>query len=262
MGALESGKSLVDLVLAKLPESLRAEAKKAFDAPEAKDAVILLGDSALARSDYSKAMDDLKTKQTELDDQIAAVTEDSRRLNGWWAENSPKLKSLEEENAALKAGKTVPPKKDDPPPPSGLTKEDVDKILLERDRGYASVLAVTTALTAKHLKDFDEVLDVNELVEIATKGKVSLTDAYEQKHADKLKAKAKAEDDARVKKLVDEQLAEERKKLAAQPFPLQNQTPAAIDILQQKDRDLSQYSAEAAAAEYERLVAANAARSV
>ena len=60
MGAFESGQSFIAGVLAKLPAEQQAQAKAIFDAAEAKDAVALIGDGALARSDYSRHMDELR----------------------------------------------------------------------------------------------------------------------------------------------------------------------------------------------------------
>ena len=63
MGAFEDGSSFLAGVLAKVPEDLRAQVKAAFERPEAKDAVTLLGDGVLARSDYSKHMDQLRAQE-------------------------------------------------------------------------------------------------------------------------------------------------------------------------------------------------------
>src|SRR5262245_7537543 len=84
MGAFESGQSLIAGVLAKLPPEQQAQAKAIFDAAEAKEAVTMIGDQALARSDYSRSMDQLREKE-------GALTEYYARLNTWYDENKTLL---------------------------------------------------------------------------------------------------------------------------------------------------------------------------
>src|SRR5262252_8094600 len=99
MGAFETGQTFLAGVLAKLPAEQQAQAKAIFEAAEAKDAVTLLGDGALARSDYSRSMDQLREKEQ-------ALNEYYEKLNGWYGENK----------AALDQARTpVTPPKTDPP---------------------------------------------------------------------------------------------------------------------------------------------------
>lgn len=245
--ALDSGKALLDAVLAKLPESLRADAQKAFTAPEAADALTLLGDSTLARSDYSKAMDDIKAKEE-------AITADYEKLTDWFTTNKAtldKVTPLEAEIARLKGEKPKEPEK-----VVALTQEDLQKAFDVRDQGYAAVLALSTTLATKHLRDFNEILDMTDLVTYATGKRIGLKEAYEQKFAEQIATKAKAAEDTRIQKLVDDKLTEERKKFTEQPFPLRNQQPSVLDILDTKDKKPSDHTVDTAVAEYERLTAA------
>lgn len=249
--ALDSGKSFLDAVLAKLPESLRADAAKAFAAPEAAEALTTLGDGVLARSDYSRSMDELKTQQE-------ALASDYEKLNTWYDQNKERLgkvTTLEAEIARLQGN--PPPKPDDKkePPVSGLTKEEVAQILEDRDKGYAGVLALTTSLATKHLRDFNEVLDVNALIDHATKNKVDLKMAYETVHKDQLAAKAKAEEDARINKEVETRLAD-RLKGQPLPYPVRGSSPSVLDILDNKQDSPANHTLDTAVAEYDRLQAA------
>ncbi len=250
--AFDAGKSLLDLVLAKLPENLRTEVAQKLGAPEATDAITLLGDSALARSDYSTRMDEITAKEK-------AIAEDYDRLNTWFTENKAQLDkaaALEKEVATLKGGK--PPVADPTPTPApstGMTKEDLEKLLQARDESYAGVLALSTTLATKHLRDFNEVLDMNELVSFATSKQVSLADAYKVKFADKIAAKAKEQEDARINQLVEVRLAEVRKQDVNQPFPLRNQSPSVLDVLTSPTDKPANHTLDTAVAEYERLTA-------
>jgi len=142
-------------------------------------------------------------------------------------------------------------------PVAGLTQADVEKILTDRDSGYAAVLGLTTTLATKHLRDFNEVLDVNALIDFSRKHRVALydpraeQDAYRALHGEQLTKKANDEEQARVDKLVNERLAE-RLKASPQPFPVRGAEPSALDALEQTDRS-TRYTADSAAALYERL---------
>jgi hypothetical protein len=249
--ALDSGKAFLEAVLAKLPENLRESARATFTAPEAADALTAVGDGVLARSDYSRSMDEINAKE-------AQITEDYEKLNAWYAENKDTLAKVPTLEAELaKRGGTPPP--DIPPkepPVTGLSREDLDKVLEDRDRNYAGVLAYTNTLTAKHLNDFKEVLDVQGVIDHAQKNKVSLDQSYRTLYAEKIAAKLKAEDDARINKTVEERLAEERKKFSDQPFPLRNTSPSVLDILEAPTDKPANHTVDTAVAEYERLTAA------
>ena len=251
--ALDSGKAFLEQVLAKLPESVRESAKTAFSAPEAADALTLLGDGALARSDYSRNMDEIKAKETQL-------TEDWEKLNEWYAprkalvDKYPTLDAVEAEIAKLKGEPVIKPPTPAPAVPQvGMTKEELEAHLTQRDQGYANVLAYTTTLATKHLRDFNEVLDVSDLVAKATKNRQSLADAYQATFGEKLKAKADQEESVRIDKLVAEQLAVKLKERTDQPFPLRNASPSVLDVLESKDDSPSKHNLDSAVAEYERL---------
>lgn len=250
--AIESGKAFLASVLAKLPENLRADAEKALTAPEAADALTVIGDGVLARADYSKKMDDLASKE-------AVVLEDFERNQTWFEQNKERLGKVEtlEETIAKLQGQPPPKPEEKVVPATGVTADDVMKIVNEQAQGFAGVLGISTTLTAKHLRDFNEVLDMNQVIAHATKKKVSILDGYKDLFAEQIKAKADAEEKARIDKLVEERLGEEKKKFAGQPFPLRNQQPSVLDVIEQKG-DPSKYTVDEAVAEYERLQSAKA----
>jgi hypothetical protein len=251
--AFESGKSLADLVAAKLPEAIRAKFQEALTAPEAAEALTLLGDSALARADYSRSMDEIRDKTEKLKEQEAVVLEDYQNLQTWATQNKDQLArvpTLEAEIARLQ-GKPAPPA-EVKPPVAGLTEEKLAEILSQRDAGYADVLGLGIEVGAKHLHTFGEPPDMRGVITLAKKHGISLEAAYQQKYGDKLAERAKTEYDAGIEKRVAERLAEERKQ-TNQPFPLRNASPSVLDVLAQPDRKPSDFGLDAAVAEYERL---------
>ena len=252
--ALDSGKAFLDQVLAKLPESVRDQARTVFTAPEASDALTLLGDGTLARSDYSKSMDDLKAKEAQLAD-------DYQKLTTWYdgaKDRLAKVETLEEQIARLQGN---PPPPADPiraaakeEPVSGLTKEELAAALEERDRSYAGVMALSNRLTAQHLRDFNEVLDIDALIAHAQTKRVDLKTAYDQVHAEKIAAKAKAVEDERTAKLTAEIEARVRKEIG-QPYPIRNAAPSVLDILDNQQDKPANHTVDTAVEAYERLQA-------
>lgn len=255
--ALEAGKSLADLILAKLPESLRDSVKTALTAPEATDALTLLGDSALARADYSRSMDDLKAKEAQL-------TEDYTKLNDWWATKQAEFAEYEKlkDDPRLKNPASKPPVDPNAPPPVDpskfVSKEDFEKLLRAEQMQAANFMGLQNALTLKHFQDFGEVLDTRELLADKKLGTAlpdgrtyGLIDAYQTKYSDKLSERDKAREDARIKKLVDEGVAERMKGVNPAMVPIR---PGAspLDVLDSKTEP-NQFSPDAAAQEYLRL---------
>lgn len=262
MGALESGSSFLTGALAKLTAEQQAQVKAIFDAPEAREALITIGDGVLARSDYSKHMDELKTKETGLQAKYDELTD-------WYEKNQSALQDyvqIKPEYDRLKvsgAGGTPPPKKDDPPPmdPRAAARE----VLTELGQDYLQVSAWLSAKTATHFATFQEPLDTMALISHPKLGKpvagqpgrvFSLNDVYQEQFGDRLTQKAKEAEDKRIQQLVDAKLAEERAKLGSTtlPFPLRPDA-SVLDVLQTQT-DPAQFSVDAAVAEYQRLVAA------
>lgn len=263
-GALEDGQSFLAGVLAKLPEEQRAQVKAILDDPKAKDAVTLVGDSVLARSDYSKHMDALKKQETE-------VLTIQQQQTDWWNANKARLEqaaTLEAENTKLKAGGTGDG-------PKGLTSEEAAKLVADQiaqnERGYANLMFFSQTMGAKHQALFGEPLDMMELGANPKLGKpilgtdrtFSLQDAYNEKHGERVSTKAKETEDKRINDEVEKRMVEERKKLIAQPFPLRGGQPEAsvLDILNTKEGPAA-HTVQTAVDFYEKLQADKAGAGV
>jgi len=255
MGAKEAGSSFLTGVLAKIPEGQRAQVQAAFEAPEAADALITIGDGVLARSDYSKHMDDLTKQNTDLQ---AKFTE----LNDWWTANEAALreyKTIKPEYDTLKAGG-----KPSIPDPVDARKVAMD-VVNEAGREYVSVSAWIAAKAVEHLHRFQEPLDTMALVANPKLGKpvpgqpdrvFSLNDAYQEAYGEKVATHLKAAEDARINKLVEDRLSEERKK-HGQPFPLASETVLPIDTLSDPNRP--KHDLDSATALYESLLSGRGA---
>ena len=263
MGAFESGQSFLAGVLSKLPAEQQAQAKAIFEAAEAKDAVTLLGDGALARSDYSRSMDTLREKEQALNEYYT-------RLDGWYTDNKQALDAARQRGNGGGGGDPTPPGDPALPPTGGglLTEADIRRIADERindaGRDYIAVTAFLATQGAKHSHLFQEPLDMTELVANPKLGKpvygqpgriYSLQDAYMERYGERIQQKQKEAEDKRINDEVDKRLSERLKQTqSVHPFPLRAES-SPLDVLQTKEGP-AQHTLDSAVAEYERLVAA------
>lgn len=267
MGAFESGQSLLASVLAKLPESHRAQAEALFNSAEAKDAVTLVGDSALARSDYSKQMDALRSSTTELQQKEQQLVSEFDRLNQWYEVNKSALDDYKTIKANGGGHPNPDPRAPAPPAkPDAVSAADLQRLFDERfsdaSRDVVALTAFISTQAGRHYAMFGEPLDATEIAANPKLGRpvagqpnriFSLQDAYNEKFGEKVAAKQKEADDKKFNDEVERRLSEERKKLVSgHPFPLRGDAPSVLDILQTKDGP-AQHTLDTAVAEYERL---------
>jgi hypothetical protein len=256
MGAFEDGSSFLAGVLAKLPEEKRAQVKAIFEDPEAKDAVVVIGDGVLARPDYSKKMNDLQAEK-------AALTEKFTELNTWYEANQVALteyKTMKPEYERLKGGTPDPLKPIDP-------RQAALDVVNEAGAEYVQVSAWLADKSQEHKDMFGERVSLQELVRNPKLGKpivgqpgrvFSLADAYTEKYGERVAAKQQELHDKAINDEVEKRLGEERKKLATQPFPLRGEPPSVLDALQTKDGSAT-HTLDTAVNEYERLQQARGA---
>lgn len=260
MSAYDAGKSFLAGVLARLPESQRAQAQAIFEAPEAKDALTTLGDGTLARADYSRQQDALAEKQRQFD----ALYQQNQ---DWYQKNEAALREytqIKPEYDALKASGGVRP----PTPPTAPTFGETDARKIAEDLvNQAAVDAIgisawTSTKAVEHFQTFGEVLPTQELLNAAMAARragqadVTLDTVYQQKYGDRLREKATAAEQARFEQEVQKRLAEERGKGGTLPFPTRTEA-SPLDTLGQAPTP-GQYGVDAAVAEYYRLQQAKA----
>lgn len=256
--ASDAGKSFMAGVLSKLPEAVRGQVQTIFESADANAALEVIGTGALAQPEINRQLDDLRTKQKELDDIRAAN-------QTWYANNKAALEEyvkIKPEYDKLAAGG------EPPEPKPGMSPEEVNRAIAashqERDRYIAGALALSMDLAAKHMYMFKEPLNTTELLSNPKLGTVvngqtfGLMDAYNEKHGERVTKHVADEEAARIQKLVDEQV---KVKMAAlpqnqqHPFPLRDPSPSPLDALT-AERKPADFTIDSAVAEYERLQAA------
>jgi len=276
-GAFEDGQAFLAGVLAKIPdEGLRAQAKTLFESTAVKDAVTVIGDGVLARSDYSKHMDQIKIQDQALKDKLTAATDLYDQNSAWYQTNKaaleeyPTLKTRIGELEAGDGGDPDPNKaKEKPVVLDKKTIEEtiagmLDENLAARERGYVDVVAFMQDTGFQHQQMFGTPVAMRELVGNPKLGKpilgqpgrtFSLQDAYNEKYGVEVAAKVKATHDKEIEDEVQKRLGEERAKQAGMPFPLRNGSqPSVLDVLT-TEKGASAHTLDTAVAAYESLQA-------
>lgn len=258
--AVDAGKQFIAGVLAKIGNAdQRAAVEAAFNDPANADALVVVGSGALGQAEINRRFTEITAKESALDADRATLTE-------WYETRKTALTEYD----AWKANGGQPPANTPPATPPAIdttglvSKDDLAKIMREEQLAAANFLGLQSVLTMDHYKKFGEIIDPRELLTDPQLGKpkpeggvYGLKDAYQTKYATQLTAHAQAAEDARINKLVEERMAEERKKAGPLGIPLRS-TPAPLDLLEDPNAkpDLSAFSAQAAADEYARLQAA------
>ncbi len=262
--AVNAGKAFLAGVLAKIsdPEK-RAQVEATFNDPANKDALVVVGSGALAQSDINKKYTDLQAEEAKLKDLQATVDSDFQKLNAWYEPRQADFAIVDKLKAEgkWKDGPVADPLAPHKPtegidPSKYLSLEDFNKQMQGQQMAAANVMALMSRLTLQHRDRFGEILDASELLSDPNLGKngYGLIDAYQTKFKDKLTEYSTNQENARVNKLVEERLAEERKKNPGLTVPLRSPIGASpLDYLDGSMKAPEGNLAELAAAEYDRL---------
>jgi hypothetical protein len=151
-------------------------------------------EGVLARSDYSRMMDEGRTELNSARQQFdGEVAEARARIAGWeeWygtaskqvADSTGKLKQYRERFGELDG--TAAPKE------KSLSEEEFQRKLTEELQKH-DIAAITfatdlTSVQIEHLKEFKETLDPNKLIETATKRGIGIKQAYQELVAPKIR---------------------------------------------------------------------------
>ncbi len=258
--ASDAGKAFMAGVFAKLPEGVRGQVETAFAAAEAEAALEVIGTGALAQPEINRKLDELRAKETEAQQKLES-------LNAWYSENKAALDeyvAIKPEYDDLKAKGGHPPVTPPATPPD--PRKVAEDVINEAGREYVNVSAWLAGKAVEHSLMFNEALNVMELVSDPRLGKpisgqpgrvFSLQDAYTSKYGERVQQKAKEAEDKKFNEEVERRMAEERKKLTGQPFPLRDgqPSPSVLDVLKTPDGSAA-HTVDTAIAEYERLQAA------
>jgi hypothetical protein len=152
----------------------------------------------MARQDYSKNMDTLKTDRDAFD----ASQVEHKKKEAEWLKFHAELKAIEaQQQAAGGNGDPIDPA--DPqvnPDDKPLTRKEMQAELAQRDNAYVSLLETTVNIQNAHQATFGEALPVTEVKKFAAEQQLPLQQAYDKfieprlakKREDDLEASKKA----------------------------------------------------------------------
>lgn len=230
MNAQEAGRAFLAEVLALIPEDQQAAARAALEAST--QALETLGAGYLRQSEFSRQMDQLRGEQQRLEQWRG-------ELDSWWNDHKTKL----EEYERIKAGGGNPNPNPNPnpgnpnpspsPSPGTFSREDFLRELEAREAAAVGAIVTTNMLSAKHFKEFGEVLDVGALLRDPRIKDLGLQGVYEATFKERYEQRAKEAEDKRINELVQARLLEERKK-APLPYPVSGREPHFLDALETK----------------------------
>lgn len=260
--ASDAGKAFMAGVLAKIPdETLRAQVETAFNDPRSEEALVVVGAGALAQPEINRKFTELEEAQAALTTKRAELEEVQQKQVNWWSVQEPKVRAYDEikpEYDRLKEGKD--PVGVDEAALTAMRKEFGDQLAGIQREGV-NLMAFMSELAVRHYAEFQEKPDLQALLADPNIGKplgdgrtYGLVQAYETKYGPQIKERHDKVEQARIDKLVDEKLAA-RMKDAPGPFPLRNQAPSALDILETGGKP-EDHTVDTAAALYDQLQSA------
>jgi hypothetical protein len=220
MAKKDEGQKYVESLLALIPEEKRTAVKEALAQDQVYEHV---GEHVMARSDYSRAQDQLKQSAD-------AVLGYKSQLDTWYQTVNQELARGSEALRRLESIKGDEPQTDPaatPATPSGLKQEDVEKVLAERigqnEQQTLGLVAYVTTLAQAHYARYGEPLDVGNLIGESRRVGRPLPQVYEEKTREKreaLEAKQAKQEREKLREEVRGELLAEQRKSGHGAYPL------------------------------------------
>ena len=185
--------------------------------------VSALGDGVAGQSEIDRQLQDLRTQRTSLETQQEQLDEREQRLQGWHGDLS---KWYTDNQELVRRGKAAAPGSPDPLkpekpviPPGVLTEDAWNERIAQERAGVLGFTRDTNQLMRDHFSKFQEIVDIDPLLQHPKIRELGLIGVYEQVHKDRLdkwKADATAAAEEKIR-------ADERQKvqasMASMPYP-------------------------------------------
>lgn len=219
----EIGKSIFERALAKLPKEKQDKLQELLS----EDTVLeTIGEHGLMREDYSRLADEAKAEQA----QAQAVY----NANLTWREQKAiEIERGKEAIGALERMKAAGLKLDDPsgsgtpaapatpaPASSGLTKEEIEKMLRGTESQGLQVMGALNDIAISHYAEFGEKIKTSEIIAAAQKQGVDLNTAYDTMVADRRAERQKKELAKQLEEAEKRGAEKERARQSAAPYPI------------------------------------------
>lgn len=243
-----AGQTFMQAVLAKLPEAKRAQAAAIFTGEDVDPVIETLGEGAMLRGDYSKAHNELGTREAEIQTHWT-------RLNTWYAGKKGDLEKADALQAKINeleaagagagdgTGDGGPPAGDGKPngnappmtkdallktlgldPTQMVTREQLAQAINTTERGMLAFYNEADPLAVEHFKTFGEVLDTSSVFGHPKIQELGFKACYLDLHKDKFETLATKQQEEHDKKIADAAVADYQKENAGAGFPIPGRT--------------------------------------
>lgn len=219
----EVGKTIFERALAKLPK----DKQDAFAALMSEESVLeVVGEHGLMREDYSRLADEAKAAAAQAQGVYDANLNWRQEMGAEIAKGKEAVSALERMKAAgLKlegdgAGAGTTTTTTPTQTPTGLTKEDIEKMLRGTESQGLQVMSALSDLAISHYAEFGEKIKTGDIVAAAQKQGVDLATAYNGLVADKREERQKKEFEKQLAEAEKRGAEKERAKLSAAPYPI------------------------------------------
>lgn len=243
----EGAKTFLAEVFQKIPEDKRAGVADVLQAPEVLE---MVGQNLLRQQEFSRFMD---AGRSQLESERQQVVAQKAALDDWWGQNSAAVSravALEKEVEDLRrrmsgsgsAGVTdddeflgtpepkprpasTPAPKDQSMPDQSrfVTRDALSALAQEAELNQLKLTTMITRIGLQHSAEFQEVLDVDDLVQYAQDSKLPLPLAYDQYVKERREAKAQAAVEERIRQAREEGEKAGRAAASALPYPVSGQ---------------------------------------
>jgi hypothetical protein len=263
---IDAGRTFAEALKAKVP-TLATQIDALLAAPEA---VEELGRGVLMRQDHSRLMNEAAEVKRKNDEQWNHLQGQKTQLDTWYTNAQADLDLGRKARAAnWKPGDPDPnPDPTDPSrtTPTGLTVDEVNKLMTEREMGQAQFVTTLNDISLRHFQRFGEVLDTvtltQELMRDPAARERGLIKHYQHKFADQISAADKKAADADFERRYQERFTTDVAKLrSAPPYPTgAGDAGSPLDALEVKPSANAGGSVDEMVAEYNRLVSVGKAQ--
>lgn len=216
-------------VLAKLSPEDRVQGETAWRTLQALGGGTVasaIGDGTLAQAEFSRLSDDLRTQQETLVRSRAEVEAEQQRLNGihdaqlqWFEANSAALEEYQRMRASGTPTPTPTPTPSPTPAPAGFTEEHFNERIAAERAAFLGFQRDENALLREHFSRFQEVLDLEPLLQHPQIRELGLKGAYQLVHKDRLAQHATAAAAAVEEKIRADERAKVLASQASMPYP-------------------------------------------
>ncbi len=193
-------------------EDTKKAVLKAYENPKAAE---MFKRDIMARQDYSRGMDTLKTDRDAFDTSQV----EHKKKEAEWLKFHEELKAIEAQQNAAGGGGNFDnsDNSQDNSEEKPLTRKELAEALAKRDNTFVDFVKTTTILGQEHQANFGEPLPVLEVEKYAVEHQLPLKEAYKDFIEPRLAEKRKVDFDAAVKTAHDEGLLKGRSEQLSPP---------------------------------------------